>query len=86
MKKWYQWLYFVLFMVVNLMLEDFQYFKNPNVIAIYYGVMIGIMIILSVLQYVCDQKGEKGRKVFRYVINIVILLLVVFLGCLIVLG
>jgi hypothetical protein len=45
-------------MVVNLMLEDFQYFKNPNVIAIYYGVMIGIMIILSVLQYVCDQKGE----------------------------
>lgn len=86
MPKWYQWLFFALSLVVSCILEDFRYFKNPTFVAVYYGTMIGIMIALSILQYICDKKGKKGEKVFTRIRNIVILLLAIFLGYLIITG
>ncbi len=84
MTKWYQWLYLALFCIAEMIVSCFKSFESKNYAAIFMGIMSGLMVVLGIVQFICEKKGEQGIKIFKYIRNIVILLLVVFVGYLIV--
>ena len=74
MKKCYQWFYLSLVFcacgIVN-------YFAGRRIFA---AVMqVSITFILGFLQFLCDQKGDTGKKVFKYICIAVSALLAIWI-------
>ncbi len=62
MKKWYQWFYLSLAFLVGGIVN---YFAGKRIVA---AVMqVCITLILGFIQFLCDQNGDKGKKVFKYI-------------------
>lgn len=61
MKKWYFWFIFTLIWVVCGIIN---YFDGQSIIGPI--VVVILSIFLGLAQLICDQKGEKGKKAFRY--------------------
>lgn len=72
MKKWYQWFYLSLIFAIGGILN---YFDGKRIIAAV--IQVSITVILGFIQFLCEQKGEKGRKVFEYISIVVIVLLII---------
>jgi len=74
MKKWYQWFYLSLAFTVGGILN---YLDGGQIIASI--IQVSITVALGFIQFFCDQKGEKGRKVFKYICIVVCILLIILL-------
>jgi len=74
MKKWYQWLYLSICFAAGGVLN---YLDGRQIIAAV--VQVSITVLMAFLQRFCDKKGEKGKKVFKYISIGIILLLVLWL-------
>ena len=61
MKKWYFWLVLALIWVLGGVIN---YFDRRSITSSI--VVASILTFLGLAQLICDQKGEKGKKVFRY--------------------
>lgn len=61
MKKWYLWLVLALIWVICGIIN---YFDGRSII----GPLVVVILstFLGLAQLICDQKGEKGKKAFRY--------------------
>lgn len=74
MKKWYQWFYLSLGFAAGGILNYFDGRSiTPSLIS------VGIFLTLAIIQFLCEKKGEKGKKVFKYISVAVIILLVLWL-------
>ena len=62
MKKWYQWFYVALGFAVGGVIN---YCQGKQIIASV--IQVSCMVIMAMIQFFCDQKGEKGKKAFRYI-------------------
>lgn len=72
MKKWYQWFYLSLgFAVAGIS----NYIDGRQIIASVFQVCI--TLALAFIQFLCDKKGEKGKKTFHYISIVAIILLIV---------
>lgn len=74
MKKWYQWFYLSLGFVVGGIIN---YLDNKQIVAAV--IQVGITVTLGFIQFLCDKKGEKGKKVFNYISIAAIVLIIVWL-------
>ena len=74
MKKWYWWLVLALIFAVC---GAINYFNGKGIA----GAVIQVIItsVLAVAQFLCDKKGEKGKKVFRYICMAAIAVIVICL-------
>ena len=79
MKAWYQWFYLSLCYAVGGVIN---YYYNKQIISAIVGVCI--TAVLAFVQLFCDKKGEKGKKIFRYISIGAIIFLIVWLGYLII--
>ena len=79
MKAWYQWLYLSLCYAVGGVIN---YYNNRPIISAIVGVCI--TAVLAFVQLFCDKKGEKGKKIFRYISFGVIFFLIVWVVYLII--
>ena len=72
MKAWYQWFYLSLCYGVGGVIN---YYHNKRIISAIVGVCL--TATLAFVQFFCDKKGEKGKKVFRYIgIGVIIILII----------
>jgi len=74
MKKWYQWFYLSIGFAVGGILN---YIDGRQIIASV--IQVGITSTLAFIQFLCDRKGEKGKKVFNYISIAAIVLLIIWL-------
>ena len=74
MKKWYWWLYLALGFAIS---GIAGYFAGRSVLAAVFPA--GCMALMGLLQFVCDKKGEKGKKAFQYISIAAIVLLAAWL-------
>ena len=74
MKKWYQWFYLSLAFTVGGILN---YLDGRQITAAI--IQVSITVALGFIQFFCDQKGEKGKKVFNYISIAAIVLLIIWL-------
>ncbi len=74
MKKWYQWFYLSLGFAVGGIVN---YLDGRQIIAAV--IQVGITLTLGFIQFLCDKKGEKGKKVFNYISIAAIVLLIIWL-------
>ena len=72
MKKWYQWFYLSLAFAIGGVIN---YLDGRQIIAAV--IQVSITAILAIIQFLCDQKDEKGRKAFDYISIAVIVLLII---------
>ena len=74
MKKWYQWFYLSLGFAAGGILNYLDGKSiTPSLIS------VAIPLILGLIQFFCEKKGEKGKKVFKYISIAVIILLVLWM-------
>ena len=74
MKKWYQWFYLSLAFLAGGIVN---YFAGKRIVA---AVMqVCITLILGFIQFLCDQNGDKGKIVFKYISIAVSALLVIWI-------
>jgi len=71
MKKWYQWFYLSLAFAVGGILN---YFGGRQITAAI--IQVGLTAALGFVQFFCDKKDEKGRKIFRYICIVMCILLI----------
>jgi hypothetical protein len=74
MKKWYQWFYLSLIFAIGGILS---YFDGRGITAAI--IQISITVILGFTQFLCDQKGETGKKVFKYISIAAIAILIIWM-------
>lgn len=74
MKKWYQWFYLSLGFALGGILN---YFDGRRITAAV--LQVSITLILGIIQFFCDKRGEQGRAVFKYIAVAGIILLVVWM-------
>ena len=74
MKKWYQWFYLSLGFAVGGILN---YIDGRQMTASV--IQVGITLTLAFIQFLCEKKGEKGKKVFNYISMAAIVLLIIWL-------
>ena len=79
MKAWYQWFYLSLCYAVGGVIN---YYYNKQIISAIVGVCI--TAVLAFVQLFCDKKGEKGKKIFRYISIGAIIFLIAWLVYLII--
>lgn len=79
MKAWYQWFYLSLCYTVGGVIN---YHYNKQIISAIVGVCI--TVVLAFVQLFCDKKGEKGKKIFRYISIGAIIFLIVWIVYLII--
>ena len=79
MKAWYQWFYLSLCYAVGGVIN---YYNNKPIISAIVGICIPA--VLAFVQFFCDKKGEKGKKIFRYISIGVIIFLIVWVVYLII--
>ena len=73
MKKWYQWFYLALGFAAGGMLNHFDGRSfAPSFLP------VTISLILALIQFLCEKKGEKGKKVLKYLSVAVIILLLLW--------
>ena len=72
MKRWYQWFYLSLAFASGGVIN---YLDGRQIVAAV--IQVSITATLAMIQFLCDQKGEKGRKVFNYISIAVIVLLII---------
>ena len=77
MKRWYLW--FVLAVGWGIA-GIINYFDGKQII--FPVIAVGLFVFTGVTQFICEQKGEKGKKVFRYISIGVIIALVAVILCL----
>ena len=74
MKKWYQWFYLSLaFFACGIV----NYFSGRSILAAV--LQVSVTFILGFLQFLCDQKGDTGKKVFKYICIAVSALLAIWI-------
>ena len=74
MKKWYQWFYLSLAFAAGGILN---YIDGRRVTASV--IQVGITLILGIIQLLCENKGEAGKKAFQYISIAAIALLVLWI-------
>ena len=62
MKKWYLWLVLALVFAISGIMN---YIDDRSVLA--QVIQVSIAILLAFIQLICDKKGEKGKKIFKYI-------------------
>ena len=74
MKRWYQWFYLSLgFAAAGIL----NYLDGKRIAS---AVMqVSIAAILGLIQFLCDKKEEKGKKVFKYLSIAAVILLIVWM-------
>ena len=73
MKRWYQWFYLSLGFAAGGILS---YCNGKSITPSLMSV--AVFLILGLIQFLCEKKGEKGKKVFKYISVAVIILLVLW--------
>ncbi len=74
MKKWYYWIFPSLGFALGAMWSNLDGTRGATAFIPAIG-----MAILALIQFFCDRKGEKGKKVFRYISIAAIVLLTAWL-------
>ena len=74
MKKWYHWFYLSIIFAIAGIINCFD--GKPMIAAI--G-QVSIPTIFGFIQFLCDKKGDKGKKVFQYISIAVIIMLAIWL-------
>ena len=74
MKKWYQWFCLSLVFAVGGILN---YLDGRQIIAAV--IQVSVTVIFAFIQLLCDKKGEKGKKTFKYISIGTIALLIIWL-------
>jgi len=74
MKKWYQWFYLSLGFAAGGIINYFDGKQTTGAL-----IQVSITVAFGFLQFFCDRKGERGRKVFQRISTAVIVLLVIWL-------
>ena len=74
MKKWYQWFYLSVGFAIGGILN---YFDGRQIVASI--IQVSITVILGFIQFLCDKKGAKGKKVFNHISIAAIILLFVWI-------
>ena len=74
MKKWYQWFYLSIVFAIGGIIN---YFDGRQIIAVI--VQVSITVVFGFIQFLCDRKGEKGKKVFKYISIAAIILLIIWM-------
>ena len=74
MKKWYQWFYLSIVFAIGGIIN---YFDGRQIIAAI--VQVSITVVFGFIQFLCDRKGEKGKKVFKYISIAAIILLIIWM-------
>ena len=74
MKEWYHWFFMTLCYVgVGII----NYCSGRQII--YAVIAVSLTTALAFVQYFCDKRGEKGKRIFRYVCIGIIAILTVWL-------
>ncbi len=78
MKKWYFWIIlagvWAIAAVVNAV-------DGRNFFVIGYNLFAAVVfILLAVFQCICDQKGDKGKKIMRYIYFGTLIIVLILLG------
>jgi len=71
MKKWYQWFYLSIAFAVG---GFINYLDGKGITSLV--IQVGITIVLAFIQFLCDKKGEKGKKAFHLISISIILFLI----------
>ena len=74
MKKWYQWFYLSIVFAIGGIIN---YFDGRQIIATI--VQVSITVVFGFIQFLYDRKGEKGKKVFKYISIAAIILLIIWM-------
>ena len=77
MKRWYLWFVLSGIQVIGGIIN---YFDGKTIIGSLIGV--GIFSFMGITQFICERKGEKGKKVFRYISIGVLIVAVALFVCL----
>ena len=75
--KWYHWFLISLCWVVGGIINYFDG-KDNTLMAI----GTAVFIALGITQFICEKHGEKGKKVFRYIIIGTLIIMAVAILCL----
>ena len=75
--KWYHWFLISLCWVIGAIIN---YFDGKENILMVIGT--AFFIAVGITQFVCEKFGEKGKKVFRYIIIGILIFMVVAIICL----
>jgi len=74
MKKWYYWLFLSLLFAIGGILNCLDGEKMITAFLPAIGTTL-----LAIIQFLCDKRGETGKKAFKYICIGIIVLLAVFL-------
>lgn len=74
MKMWYQWFYLSLVYAFGGIIN---YLENKQIVGSV--ILVGITLTLGFIQFLCDKKGAKGKKVFNYISIVAIVLEIIWL-------
>ena len=77
--KWYHWILISLCWVVGGIVN---YFDDRQTIAPV--IQVCIAIALGFIQFFCERKGETGKKAFKYISIVTLILLMISLICLVI--
>lgn len=77
MKRWYLWFILAGIQVIGGIIN---YFDGKTIIGSLIGV--GIFSFMGITQFICERKGEKGKKIFRYISIGVLIVAVALILCL----
>lgn len=78
MKQWWMWFLqsgiWILVTIFNILDKRSSVLIGWNILAVI------LFTLLGVIQYVCDKKGEKGKRVFKKIcIGAIVIIVIVFL-------
>ena len=79
MKKWYQWFYLAIGFTIGGIVN---YFDDRQTIAPV--IQVCIAVALGFIQFFCERKGETGKKAFKYISIVTLILLMISLICLVI--
>lgn len=74
MKKWYIWLILALIFALD---GVQQFISGGNVLS--RVIQVVIAVVLAITQYICDKKGERGVRVFKYICMVLTIIIVTVL-------
>lgn len=74
MKKWYYWFILTLVFAIG---GAINYFDGKSILGAV--VQVSVTVFLAVVQLLCDRKGECGKRIFRRIAIVVLLLIVAWL-------
>ena len=72
MKKWYQWFYLSIAFAIGGMIN---YLTHRQITAAI--LQVTITVALGFIQHFCDRHGEKGKKIYTYILTGSIILLTI---------